>query len=189
LEHVTVATTLPTPIEFRLPEGWRPAPPDEVGAPSVAFVALHPHPDHGFTANITIDGELDTAGTDVPLTELADASIRTLRVGGADVTLADRSDVGAGDAPGLTQTLTLRATVNGEPRELVQAQVYLAMLDTGPGAAPDTDPDTAAPGRRAVVRLVLTASAGQFQAVLPDFQWFVWTVRPDQSSSGAPEPD
>jgi len=26
---------------------------------------------------------------------------------------------------------------------------------------------------------VLTASAAQFQAVLPDFQWFVWTVRPD----------
>ena len=178
-----MATTLPTPIEFRLPEGWRPAPPDEVGAPGVAFVALHPHPDHGFTANITIDGELDSADADAPLAELADASIRTLRDSGADVTLADRSDVGAGDAPGLTQTLTLRATVNGEPRELVQAQVYLAMLDTGP----DTRSDTAVPGRRAVVRLVLTASARQFQAVLPDFQWFVWTVRPDEGSSAAPK--
>ncbi|MCX5129755.1 hypothetical protein OOK25_39665, partial [Streptomyces sp. NBC_00347] len=50
-------TTLPVPIEFRLPEGWQPAPPDEVGAPGVAFVALHPQPDSGFTANITIDGE------------------------------------------------------------------------------------------------------------------------------------
>jgi len=184
-----VATTLPTPIEFRLPEGWRPAPPDEVGAPGVAFVALHPHPDDGFTANITIDAELDTAELDTaeldtaelagtPLTELADASIRTLRDSGADVTLADRSEVGAGDAPGLTQTLTLRAMVNGAPRELVQSQVYLSMLDA------------TEPGRRAVVRLVLTASAGQFQAVLPDFQWFVWTVRPDTGTPGtadAPE--
>jgi hypothetical protein len=168
LEHVTVATTLPTPIEFRLPEGWRPAPPDEVGAPGVAFVGLHPHPDAGFTANITIDGELDTA--DASLASLADASIGTLRDGGADVTLADRSEVGAGDAPGLTQTLTLRALVNGEPRELVQSQVYLSMLDV------------AVPSRRAVVRLVLTASAAQFQAVLPDFQWFVWTVRPDTNA-------
>jgi hypothetical protein len=156
LEHATVATTLPTPIEFRLPEGWRPAPPDEVDAPGVAFVALHPHPDAGFTANITIDGELDTA--DAPLTELADASITTLRDSGADVTLADRSGVGAGDAPGLTQTLTLRAMVNGDPREL---------------------------GHRAVVRLVLTATAAQFRAVLPDFQWFVWTVRPDTGAGGA----
>ena len=161
-----MATTLPTPIEFRLPEGWRPAPPDEVGAPGVAFVALHPHPDAGFTANITIDGELDTTSL-ASLAALADASIDTLRHGGADVTLADRSEVGGGDAPGLTQTLTLRAEVNGEPRELVQSQVYLSLLDA------------AAPGRRAVVRLVLTASAAQFQAVLPDFQWFVWTVRPD----------
>jgi hypothetical protein len=171
LEHATVATTLPTPIEFRLPEGWRPAPPDEVDAPGVAFVALHPHPDAGFTANITIDGELDTA--DAPLTELADASITTLRDSGADVTLADRSGVGAGDAPGLTQTLTLRAMVNGEPRELVQSQVYLSMVD-----APE-------PGHRAVVRLVLTATAAQFRAVLPDFQWFVWTVRPDTGAGGA----
>lgn len=167
-----MATTLPTPIEFRLPEGWRPAPPDEVGAPGVAFVALHPHPDAGFTANITIDGELDTAPL-ASLASLADASIDTLRQGGTDVTLADRSDVGAGDAPGLTQTLTLRAEVNGHPRELVQSQVYLSMLDA------------TAPDRRAVVRLVLTASAAQFQAVLPDFQGFVWTVRPDTSPAEA----
>jgi hypothetical protein len=174
LEHATVATTLPTPIEFRLPEGWRPAPPDEVGVPGVAFVALHPHPDAGFTANITIDGEVDTASL-ASLASLADASIDTLREGGADVTLADRSEVGAGDAPGLTQTLTLRAEVNGEPRELVQSQVYLSMLDA------------AAPEHRAVVRLVLTASAAQFQAVLPDFQWFVWTVRPDTGAPGSDE--
>ncbi|MDT7560011.1 MAG: hypothetical protein QOC83_5141 [Pseudonocardiales bacterium] len=160
-----MATTLPAPIEFRLPEGWRPAPPDEVGAPGAAFVGLHPDPDNGFTANITVDGEGYTEAASLP--ELADASIRTLRETGAEVSLADRSEVGSADAPGLTQTLSVRAAVNGAPRDLVQSQVYLSMVDTED------------PGRGVVIRLVLTASAEQFAAVLPDFQYFVWTVRPD----------
>jgi hypothetical protein len=165
LEQRTVATTLPAPIEFRLPEGWRPAPPDEVGAPGAAFVGLHPHPDNGFTANITVDGEGYPEAASLP--ELADAAIRTLRETGAEVSLADRSEVGSADAPGLTQTLSVRAAVNGAPRDLVQSQVYLSMVDTEDR------------GRGVVIRLVLTASAEQYAAVLPDFQYFVWTVRPD----------
>jgi hypothetical protein len=39
--------------------------------------------------------------------------------------------------------------------------------------------DTEDRGRGVVIRLVLTASAEQYAAVLPDFQYFVWTVRPD----------
>jgi hypothetical protein len=170
LETFTVATTLPAPIEFRLPEGWRPAPPDDVGAPGAAFVGLHPDPDNGFTANITVAGEGHTGEGDtgaVSLPELADASIRTLRDTGAEVSLADRSEVGSADSPGLTQTLTVRAEVNGTPRDLVQSQVYLSMVDTDDHS------------RSVVIRLVLTASAEQFEAVLPDFQYFVWTVRPD----------
>jgi hypothetical protein len=165
LEQLTVATTLPAPIEFRLPEGWRPAPPDEVGAPGAAFVGLHPDPDNGFTANITVDGEGYTEAASLP--ELADASIRTLRETGAEVSLADRSEVGSADAPGLTQTLSVRAAVNGAPRDLVQSQVYLSMVDTEDHS------------RGVEIRLVLTASAEQYAAVLPDFQYFVWTVRPD----------
>lgn len=164
-----MATTLPAPIEFRLPEGWRPAPPDEVGAPGAAFVALHPDPDNGFTANITVDGEGYTEAASLP--ELADASIRTLRETGAEVSLADRSEVGSADAPGLTQTLSVRAAVNGAPRDLVQSQVYLSMVDTEDR------------GRGVVIRLVLTASAEQYAAVLPDFQYFVWTVRPDTAET------
>jgi hypothetical protein len=165
LEQLTVATTLPAPIEFRLPEGWRPAPPDDVGAPGAAFVGLHPNPDNGFTANITIDGEGCAEPASLP--ELADASIRTLRETGAEVSLADRSEVGSADATGLTQTLSVRAAVDGAPRDLVQSQVYLSMVDTGDHS------------RGVVIRLVLTASAEQYAAVLPDFQYFVWTVRPD----------
>lgn len=33
---------LPVPIEFRLPEGWLPAKPNEVDAEGVAFAAVHP---------------------------------------------------------------------------------------------------------------------------------------------------
>lgn len=165
-----MAGTLPTPIEFRLPDDWRPAPPDEVGAPGAAFVALIPNPDDGFTANVTIDGEHRPDAT--PLSGLADRSVETLRAslgGGAEaVTVLDRTEVGSASAPALTQTLRLR---DQDERQLVQAQVYLSLLDTED------------PARRAVIRLVLTATAAQARAVLPDFQWFVSTVRPEGARS------
>ena len=37
-----MVSELPVRIEFSLPEGWQATPPDEAGAPGVAFVALHP---------------------------------------------------------------------------------------------------------------------------------------------------
>jgi hypothetical protein len=167
-----MATTLPTPIEFRLPDDWRPAPPDDVGAAGAAFVALIPNPDGGFTANVTIDGEYRPDST--PLIGMAEASVQTLRdaAGGPDsVTVLDRTEVGSVEAPALTQTLRVSAPVNGTERELVQAQVYLSLLD-------DHEPT-----KRAVIRLVLTATVAQHRAVLPDFQWFVSTVRPDNPST------
>ena len=160
-----MASTLPTPIEFRLPDEWRPASPDDVGAPTAAFVALVSHPVDGFTANVTIDGELrrDTA----PLASLADESVEQLRAAAGSVTVLDRAEVGSASAPALTQTLRVTAPVNGDERDLVQAQVYLSM------------PDSADPATHAVIRLVLTAGAAQYEAIRPDFQWFVSTVRPD----------
>jgi hypothetical protein len=158
-----MTSDVPAPIQFRLPEGWRAAPPAELGAPGAAFVALHPEPDDGFTANIAIDGAPPGSGS---LAELADASVDVLRDSGAEVTVTDRSAVGS-EAPGLTQTLRVRAVVDGVPRELVQSQVYLAFVDAEHADAP------------ALVRLVLTATAGQYPIVLPDFQYVVWTVRPD----------
>ncbi|MFF0095611.1 hypothetical protein ACFYSF_37640 [Streptomyces canus] len=160
-----MATTLPVPIEFELPDGWRAAPPDEVGAPDTAFIALHPQPDAGFTANITIDGEYrpDSA----TLREIADSSVTRLRKSGAVVELTDRREMGSTEVPGLIQKLAISATVSGVPRDLVQAQVYLSLLDV-------TDPY-----KRAVIRLVLTSSAAQHHALLGDFEDFVRTVRPD----------
>lgn len=159
-----MATTLPVRIEFRLPDGWRAAPPDEVGAPGAAFVALHPASSDNFMANIAISGELrpDTA----TLAEIADESIGRLRRAAADVRVADRTEVGTPEAPGLTQVVHLSADVSGTMRELIQSQVYLSMLDVDD------------PRRRAVIELVLTATPTQLGTVIGDFQDFVRTIRP-----------
>jgi hypothetical protein len=159
-----MSTTVPVPIEFDLPEGWRAAPPDEVGAPGAAFVAVHLPSDAGFTANVTIDGEYrPDAAT---LTEIADESVEHLGQAATSVSVTSRRETGSVDAPGLTQTVAFSAVVDGTNRDLVQSQVYLSMLDV------------ADPGKRAVIRLVLTSTASQHPAVLDDFRDFVRTVRP-----------
>ncbi|WP_432038929.1 hypothetical protein [Streptomyces cucumeris] len=162
-------TTLPLPIEFRLPEGWLPAPPNQVGAPDVAFVALHPNPDAGFTANITIDGEyrLDAA----TLAEIADESVRRLRSIAESVAVTNHNEIGSAVAPGLVQELTFSAVTDGVHRDLVQSQVYLSMLDIDE------------PRKRAVIRLALTTAAAQYDSVLGDFQDFVRSVRPSGATS------
>jgi hypothetical protein len=164
-----MATTLPVPIEFKLPEGWHGAPPDEVGAPGAAFIALHSWPDAGFTANITIDGAYRPDMATLP--EIADGSVARLRKTGASVELTDRREMGSAEVPGLIQKLAVSATVGGVPRDLVQTQVYLCLLDV-------TDPH-----KRAVVRLVLTSTATQHRGVLSDFEDFVRTVRPSTGAS------
>src|ERR1700754_4743788 len=164
-----MSTTLPVPIEFRLPDDWRPAPPDEVGAPDVAFVALHPKPDSGFTANITIDGE--SRPDDAPLTAIGDESVARMREIAGSVVLTGRQEVGTEAAPGLTQQLSFTVSTGGVRHALLQTQVYLSLLD-------DRDPH-----QRAVIRLALTATAAQHDDVLPDFQDFVRTVRPDTGAA------
>ncbi|MFF7641042.1 hypothetical protein [Streptomyces canus] len=159
-----MATTLPVPIEFELPDGWRAAPPDEVGAPGAAFVALYRQPDAGFTANITIDGEYRPDSAVLP--EMADGSVERLRETGASVVLTDRREMGSADAPGLLQKLAVSTTVGGTHRDLVQTQVYLSLLDI------------ADPHNRVVVRLVLTSTAAQHSVVLGAFEDFVRSVRP-----------
>ncbi|KIF78980.1 hypothetical protein QR77_19110 [Streptomyces sp. 150FB] len=158
--------TLPVPIEFRLPEGWLPAAlPEDADAPGVAFAAVHPRPDDGFAANITIDGEYRPDAATLP--ELADESVERLREAAESAVVTDRREVGAADAPALTQRLVFAAAVAGARRDLVQSQVYLSMRDV------------ADPHKRAVIRLALTATAAQHDEVLGEFQDFVRTVRPE----------
>ncbi|MFE1860811.1 hypothetical protein [Streptomyces anandii] len=153
------------PIEFRLPEGWLPARPDEFDAAGVAFAAVHPQPDAGFAANITIDGEVPPDASS--LGDLADESVERLRKVAETVVVAHRRKVGSADAPALTQRLTFSTVAHGRRRDLVQSQVYLCLLDVED------------PRKRAVIRLALTATAPQHDAVLEEFQAFVRTVRPD----------
>lgn len=152
-----MATQVPVPIEFQLPEQWRPTDPDEVGAPTAAYVALRPEPAGEFVANITITGQLDTDAR--PLIAYADESLERLRERAPDVTLAKRADVGSEQAPGLTQVATLTTDVNGVPRSVVQIQVFLAISG-------------------AVIELVLTSAVEEIDQVAGDFRDFVSSVAP-----------
>ncbi|MGV9789995.1 hypothetical protein [Streptomyces sp. NPDC003435] len=166
---------LPVKISFSLPEGWQPAPPDEVGAPGVAFVALHPTSvDQGFTANITISGEMrNDAAT---MWQIAEESVHRLGQAGT-VEVVKKHDAGTADIPGLTdspgvvQNLRLHTTLKGRPLELCQSQVYLGMEDIRN------------PAKRAVIELVLTATSAQLGHVVEDFQSFLRTVRPAEADS------
>lgn len=163
-----MVTTLPAPITFSLPEGWRSAPPDEAGAPGAAFLAVHPKPDNGFTANITISGNLHTV--DVALESIADEAFETLRAGAAGrAKLGNRDRVGTPENPVLTQAVQLNLDLQGQPRELVQYQVFLGIRDK------------ADPGRRLVLHLTLTSTMDQFPEVIDDFQKFLSTVGPEES--------
>ncbi|MEU6642740.1 hypothetical protein ABZ863_09325 [Saccharomonospora sp. NPDC046836] len=157
-----MAATLPVPIEFSLPEGWRAAPPDEVGAPGVAFAALAPGQVEGFIGNITISGDYRDDHADLPA--IADESVDRLERS-AVVHVADRTLVGTEQAPGLTQRLDIATTVNGNPVDLVQCQVYLELRDV------------AEPRRRVIVELALTSTRGDFGGLVGDFQEFVRGIR------------
>ncbi|WP_431983107.1 hypothetical protein [Streptomyces qinglanensis] len=160
-----MATTLPVPITFELPDGWRSAPPDSVGAPGVSFVAVYSRSDAGFAANISITGEFRQ--DDASLSEFADASLQRMRAVAESVEVVDRREVGSTDAPGLTQMMRFSAVAAGTRRDLVQSQVYLSLLDTDD------------PRKRAVLQLTLTATASQHESVVQDFQDFVRSVRPE----------
>lgn len=161
-----MAAELPVPIQFRLPEGWQAADPDELGAGGTAFVAVHPGSQTAESlATITIDGghRPDPA----TLTDIADESVRAIEQVARAVTVTQRTQLGSDEAPGLGQVLRFSTVVDDSPRELFQCQVYLSMLDT-------EEPD-----RRVVLRLVLTADQEQFTNLVDDFQGFVASVRPD----------
>jgi len=162
-----MVTELPVRIEFSLPDGWQSAPPDEVGAPGVAFVALRPSTGgNGFTTNLTIAGEIRDPS--VPASTVADESVQRLESVAESVSVRDRTDFGPADAQGMTQVLDLEM---GQGKRLVQCQIYVPVDDV-------TDPS-----RRAVLELVLTCTPDEFDAALPDFQQFVATVRPAQADS------
>lgn len=157
-----MVTELPVNIEFSLPDGWQAAPPDEVGAPGVAFVAVHPDGEaDGFTTNLTVAGEIRDPA--LPIAAIADDSVRRIESVAESVRVRDRVDLGPDDSPGMTQVLDIEM---GQGKQLVQCQVYLSLDDVHD------------PRRRAVLELALTCTSEQLDDVLPDFQRFVGTIRP-----------
>ncbi|MEU4763131.1 hypothetical protein AB0H12_07735 [Actinosynnema sp. NPDC023794] len=160
-----MATTLPVPIEFSLPDGWLSAPPDEVGASEAAFVALHPGSIAGFTANITISGEV--RADDATLAQIADQAAARLRRDIGAVEVGRRNELESA----YTQVLRLTAPVGDRPVDLVQLQVFLAMADVRDER------------RRAVLQIALSATPGQFEDLVGDFQAFLKTIRPDEGAS------
>jgi hypothetical protein len=161
---------LPVRIDFSLPDGWQAAPPDEVGAPGIAFVAVRPSTTdsgaNGFTANLTIAGEIRDPA--LPMTTIADESVHRLEGVAESVNVRDRKGFGSDDAPGMTQVLDLEM---GQGERLVQCQVYLPMDDVHDRT------------RRAVLELVLTCTPEQLDDARSDFQRFVGTIRPAQTGS------
>jgi hypothetical protein len=164
-----MATTIPVPIEFSLPEGWVSAPPDEVGAPDAAFVALHPNGANGFTANITISGEV--RNDDASLPQIADEAAEKLQRATGRVQVGRRNEVGTPENPGFTQAVRTRINLNGKPVDVVQLQVFLGMADK-------LDVH-----RRAVLHIALTATPEQFETVIGDFQKFLKTIKPEQGEA------
>ncbi|TNC22475.1 DcrB/PsbP domain-containing protein [Amycolatopsis alkalitolerans] len=162
-----MVATIPVPIQFSLPEGWRSVSPDQVDAPDAAFVALRPPASKGFTPNITISGDLQDAG--IPLTQLADEAVERLRRGAPDAELGKRKESGSERGPGLTQAVRMTLRLNGVPEQLLQLQVFLGMRDTRD------------PSRYAVVEIVLSALAEQFPGVVGEFQQFLSTIRPEEA--------
>lgn len=155
-----MATQLPVRIEFRLPDGWQAAPPDEVGAPGAAFVALHRGSvDNGFTANIAVAGRIHEP--DRSLDALGDESVRRLTEAMDSVSLRERAHAGSAAAPAMTQLLDLTTTVDQRTVHLVQNQVYLMVRDIDD------------PGVHAVLEFTLTCTPGQITTVLDDFRTFV----------------
>jgi hypothetical protein len=170
---------LPVPLSLELPHGWQSAPPDEVGAPQAAFVALHTASrGQGFVPNITVTGRVLEGSSS--LHRLAEESVQRLRENVGAVTVVKHTEVGTSvaqglvDAPGIVQNLRIQAHVNGQPMELAQSQFILVLENERQR------------GVRAEIEVALTAKMSQLQDLLEDFQAFVSTLRPATPSSGRP---
>ncbi|NLU65832.1 hypothetical protein [Streptomyces sp. HNM0574] len=163
--------TIPVPLDVQIPQGWQPAPPDEVGAPNAAFVALHmASHGQGFMPNITVTGRALEGAEN--LESLAEGAVQRLRETVGAVEIVKRAEVGTSPAPGLisapgiVQNLYVQATVNGQPMELAQSQ-FILVLD-----------DEQQSGERVEIEVALTAKRSQLGEVIEDFQDFLSSLSP-----------
>lgn len=149
--------TIPVPLSFELPEGWRPIPTQTDNV----FAAIHPSSANGFTANLAVSEQDRTDSATLP--DIADESVHRLEAVGHNVSVQHRSQFGSPNAPGLTQIINL----SKNSLELAQCQFLMSL----------TDPNN--PARRVVVEIALTATTAQLPDLVDDFEKFVSTIRPE----------
>lgn len=169
--------TLPVPLSIELPPGWQSAPPDEVGAPHAAFVALHMDSrGQGFMPNITVTGR--TLEGSASLYSLAEESVQRLRENVGAVDIVKRTEVGTSTAPGLVdadgvvQNLRIQAIVKEQPMELAQSQFLLVVENERQR------------NERVQIEVAMTARTSQLQDLLEDFQVFISALRPATPTPG-----
>ena len=153
------------PISFRLPDGWQQVSPGQLGEPHLDFAAIHlgTH-GSGFTANITLNGDLLRNPADLPVR--ADLAMHLLRERGAEVALARRTGHGNADVPALSQDLLVTTRSGDRTLKLAMSQFYLA----APKAA----------GRPAMICAALTSTQAQLPTVIEDFRAFLSTIAVDE---------
>lgn len=160
----------PVPLTFELPNPqWRPADPEALGVENAAFLAVRSETDEDYTPTLSISGDLRPDNASV--LDIAEESLALLRTQGSDVELLHRREVGDADAPGVAQVMGLSIEVDGRAFDLRQAQVVSSMYDVHD------------PTQRAVLLFTLTCTTGQFDALLPEFQEFVRSIRPENRAS------
>ena len=170
-----MTTTLPVPIEMRLPgPQWRPAAPEQLGVTNAAFLAVRSiDDDSGYHPTIVVSGGL--RDDDADLATIGDESLALLRAQGAEeVELLQRTPGGEA-APSLSQLIGDVASVEGRRYDLRQIQVVQVM------------PDVDDPAKRAVVLFTFSCTFGQFDTIGPEFQRFMASVRP-AGEAGVDEP-
>lgn len=168
-----MAGRLPVKVSYRLPAGWVSVPPDEMGANSAAFFALHRYSvENQFAANITIEGGLwpDPA----PLPEIADKAVRALREKPIypHVEVMERREINQPAIPefgspgvyALRQVLKVRRYKDFAEQWLIQAQTY----------QPVSYPRD--PRMQAVLTISMTATPTQFEKLSGDFEFFLYSV-------------
>lgn len=160
---------LPVSISFRLPnDKWKPADPAAYGLADAAFLAVRSEcSDSDYSPTIIVSGGM--RDDDATLDDIADEAVAVFAQQAPDAELVKRRDYGTAEAPGVLQVVGGTLSVEGKRYDLRQVHVLLGMLDTE--------------GRkeRAVVKVSLSATYGEVDACLPEFQEFMRSFGPAES--------
>jgi hypothetical protein len=154
---------LPFSLDLTRPPGWRRVPPDAVGEPAAAYVAVREaNIDEPVTPNVVIGvTAMPTAAIDV--IALAEAHLARLRAT-YPVTVLSR-EAGGRAGPQAAQLLQIDYTLDEVAVTLKQVQILIVGRDT-------TDPALAG-----VIELIMTCPEELFEQAGPEFQELVASIQ------------